>query len=308
MKKKAILPNFLICGAPKSGTSSLHVWLADHPEVLGSTEKETYFFVDPGTHMYRPNCNIRNGLDAYSQYFCPDPGRELPPIIMESTPSYLYQKAALSGIPDLPTAPKCLFMVREPTAQIYSLFQYFKHNWDWIPANMSFEQYLSQIRKGEGDFKGNELAKNALQYASYVDFLEQWQLRLGAERMRVYGFDRLRKDPQALMRDIAIWLGIDPDFYRTYDFPKDNETYHVRNTAMQRINVRVRGFIPDGRIYDSLRAIYRKMNTKKPERISESDKRLIDALATEFYSANNRLCTRFGVDTSEWPAAQGAGR
>lgn len=48
-----VLPNLVICGVPKAATSSLFGWIAAHPDALGTREKETYFFVDPGTHMYR---------------------------------------------------------------------------------------------------------------------------------------------------------------------------------------------------------------------------------------------------------------
>src|SRR5688572_5812110 len=49
-----MLPNVIIAGAPKCGTSSLFRWLTDHPQVGGSTMKETYFFIDPESHMYDP--------------------------------------------------------------------------------------------------------------------------------------------------------------------------------------------------------------------------------------------------------------
>jgi hypothetical protein len=40
------LPNLVIAGAPKCGTSSLFYWLADHPQACGSTVKETFYLMD----------------------------------------------------------------------------------------------------------------------------------------------------------------------------------------------------------------------------------------------------------------------
>lgn len=65
-----MLPNLVITGFPKCGTTSLFTWLADHPQVTGSTVKETNFFVDPGTHSFRSHANFRDhGLAGYKAYF-----------------------------------------------------------------------------------------------------------------------------------------------------------------------------------------------------------------------------------------------
>ena len=104
------LPNLIIPGAPKAGTSSLQRWLADHPDAFGSVEKETYYFVDPGTHMHRPGAHIANGLEGWRDQF-PIPSGVKPKVILESTPGYLYYETALTHIPALESAPKCLCLL-----------------------------------------------------------------------------------------------------------------------------------------------------------------------------------------------------
>jgi hypothetical protein len=296
-----ILPNFVICGAPKAGTSSLHVWLADHPDALGSSEKETYFCVDSGTHMYRPYANITGGLKGYEQYFnLPEDAK--PKILLESTPSYLYSKTALKFIPDLHSQPKCLFVLREPAAQIYSMFNYFQTNWSWIPGDLSFGDYIKILRDEPGKelFNGNELASDALKNASYVDFLVDWRERLGADRIMVQSFDSFKADPKAFTKQLAAWLGLDPDFYDTYDFPSDNETYAVRNKLLQRINVVVRGLLPRGIFYRFLKKVYRGLNTHKPKRPDIGNRALVAELALEFKADNDRLRLEFDLELSGW--------
>ena len=81
-----MLPNWIIIGVPKASTSSLFRWLADHPQAAGSTQKETYYFVDPGTHMFRPECNIRDhGIAGYEGHFaqCDAAAK----VVVEATPS-----------------------------------------------------------------------------------------------------------------------------------------------------------------------------------------------------------------------------
>jgi hypothetical protein len=300
-KGNSILPNFLICGAPKAGTSSLHVWIADHPDALGSSEKETYFCVDPDTHMYRPKANIADGLEGYGQYFEPLSGVE-PKIILESTPAYIYYQTAIRQVPDLPSNPKCLFVLREPAQQIYSLFNYFQTNWSWIPGNLSFSDYLKVLRDEPGKevFNGNELASDALKNASYVDFLVDWRERLGADRIMVQSFDSFKADPKAFTKQVAEWLGLDPTFYDTYDFPSDNETYAVRNKFLQRMNVVVRGLLPRGKFYGILKKVYRGLNTHKPSGADVGNRALIDELALEYKASNDRLRQEFDLELSGW--------
>ncbi len=295
------LPNFLIPGAPKAGTSSLQKWIADHPDAHGSVEKETYFLVDPGTHMYRPEAHISDGLQGWRSQFDIAPGTA-PKVIVESTPGYIYYQTALQHVPDLPSAPKCLFMLREPGAQIHSLYTYFRDNWDWIPADMSFAAFIDAARRQDHDFKGNELARHALAYARYIDFLDPWAERLGPDRMMVATFDDLLADQKGLTKRVADWVGLDASFYDTYAFPRENETYTPKNRALQSLNVRLRSHLPKGKLYDAARSLYRRMNTTKGRSHSETEADLARALGLEFAEANRQLAARFDLDLSQWPS------
>jgi hypothetical protein len=297
-----LLPGFIIAGVPKAGTSSLFTWIADHPDACGSTEKETYFFVDPGTHMHRPGRHAADGLAAYARYFPAPPG-PAPRVVLESTPAYVYSATALARIPALPTRPKCLFVLREPAAQVYSAYQYFRNNWGYVPRGMSFGAYLDAVRAGSHDFNGNEQAQNALRYAAYVDYLEPWRDRLGAERMRVRLFDDLVADPRGFTREIAAWLGLDPAFYDGYGFPRDNDTYAVKSPTLQRLNLALRARLPKGAAYRGLRRLYRRLNTGRPTGPEADDRALIAELRASFRPANARLAAAFGLDLAPWDRA-----
>ncbi|TMM46744.1 sulfotransferase [Qipengyuania marisflavi] len=289
------LPNFFIAGAPKAGTSSIHQWIADHPDAAGPREKETYFFVDPGTHMHRPKAHIAAGLESWADQFTITTG-DAPNVIVESTPSYLYSRTALEHIPTLATLPKCLFILREPAAQVHSLYTYFRNNWSWIPAEMSFADFLVAVRAGGHSFGGNELAQNALAYARYAEFLDPWRAALGEERMMVRGFDELLADEIGFTKSVAAWVGLDPAFYDSYTFPRENETYVPRNRALQRLNVAIREKLPKGALYRGARSLYRKLNTApKASGRDLGDAALIAGLRDEFAAANTQLAERYGV-------------
>ena len=223
------IPNLVIAGAPKCGTSSLHRWLSAHPDLIGSSEKETYFLSDPGTHMFRPQSSILDGLAGYTRYFDADHGQS-PVAVLESTPSYMYSATALRFLPGLPSRPRVVFVLREPSAQIYSIFRYFQSNWNWIPPELTFREFVDRALAGnELEYRGNELAQNAIRYARFVDFLRRWRDALGEDRMRVYLFEDLRTDPRAIVKDIAAFAGLNPAFFDDFAFPAYNQTFAVRS-------------------------------------------------------------------------------
>lgn len=79
------LPNFLIVGAQKCGTTSLHEILAAHSEAGMSKVKEINFFTNPEKH--------KKGLQYYSSFFEDTKGK----IIGESSPGYI----CYPGVADL---------------------------------------------------------------------------------------------------------------------------------------------------------------------------------------------------------------
>ncbi|MEY1556944.1 sulfotransferase domain-containing protein [Yoonia sp. R2331] len=294
---QAILPNFLIAGVPKAGTSSVHGWLADHPDCVGSIEKETYFLVDPGTHMHRPDSHISGGLAGYAAHFPPvDQAR----IVMESTPGYICSDTARRTLADMPGAPKVLFILREPADQIYSLFRYFQNNWDWIPSDMTFSAFLAACRAGTHDFKGNELARDCLINAAYVDHLRAWQTAIGSGRMKVMLFDDLLADQSAFLKSICAWLEIEPSFFDDYAFPRANETYAPRSRGLQSLNIAIRNRLPKGAAYNALRGLYRRLNTRAPDAASDADDHALAQLRRDFEAANAQLAKAFDLDLSRW--------
>lgn len=296
------LPNLMILGFPKAGTSSVHRWLTDHPEVTGPVEKETYFFVDPGTHMYRAEHHIERGLETWRSAFAGGPHPDVR-VTVESTPGHIYAKTALHQIPDLPSSPKCLFVVREPAAQIFSLFRYFQGNWGWVPSDMTFSEFLEAVRDGTHRFGGNELAQNCLGNARYLDHLLPWRERLGPDRMRVLVFEDIIRDPRSILKELASWVGVPNDFYDDYAFPQENETYSPRLRWLQAINLAVRERLPKGRLYDLIRKFYRTANAGKPGQPDVETLRVLGDLRGQFEEANKLLGDTFDLDLGAWNEA-----
>lgn len=298
-----MLPNLIIPGAPKSGTSTLYRWLSDHPAVQGARLKEVEFFIDLDWHSQNEEANAHSAnLDAYERFFDGWTGTGEPRLIVESTPAYMYQQTALRDLPDLPSKPHLLFLVREPAAQIKSTFDYFQNNWQHIPADWAFADYVAALEAGRADFSQNELVVNALDYARYDKWLDKWRDAVGTERMTVLGMERFFSDARSGMVSLCDQFGLDPGFYDSYDFPRENETYRVKSQALQSLNVRVRALLPrNNALYNGLRAVYRKVNTGSKQAIGDdADGAAMDRLKARYAALPATLAQTYGLDLSHW--------
>ena len=130
------LPNLIIGGAPKSGTSSLYFWLSEHPDVFASKVKETFFFNDK-INKFNIDCNcIQHDIHQYSKFFARAKNEK---IIFEATAAYIYSNNALKNLSDFDDPPKIIFLLREPSQQIYS--HYKMENFRTKRVNESFSEY-----------------------------------------------------------------------------------------------------------------------------------------------------------------------
>lgn len=108
------LPNFLCVGASKSGTTSLHYILSQHPDIFLPEKKEIHFFDD--------NNNFQKGISWYQQQF-EKAGPEK--LIGDISPDYMFYDYALARAADiLGTDVKLILMLRNPIERAYSEYLY----------------------------------------------------------------------------------------------------------------------------------------------------------------------------------------
>jgi len=303
-----LLPNVIVVGAPKCGTSTFFEWLTDHPDVQGSISKEARYFVDPDSHAFDPAHNYATGgIEGYSHFFAAVPRKLSPRVVVEATPIYYLQKSALAHIPALPSRPKVIFLLREPSEQIWSTYTYFGNNWLDTPHDISFERFVELAEQHSAELGANELLRNALANCRYVDYIDGWLAACGRDRVLIYLFDDLIRDGATFMRGACRDLGLNPAFYDSYAFPRQNETYAVKNVALQRLNIRIRDRLPKGAFYNLLRSAYRSINTAPASKYGANGRTLqIMAELRNRYARSNRLLAEHcGVDVSGWnPPAQ----
>jgi hypothetical protein len=183
--KNGALPNLVIFGAMKCGTSSLHEYLAVHPDVHMSTPKELDFFLDRNWHR---------GLDWYRSKFSAES------IVRgESSPNY-------SKYPYLPGAPermgevipkaKLIYMVREPIKRIAS---HYIHNICHGREYRPIEQVLAD--------DGSDIYFTTSRYRYQIDrFLKFFP----EEQLLVLSLEDLSKNPVQTVGRALSFLDLEP--------------------------------------------------------------------------------------------------
>jgi hypothetical protein len=113
------LPDFVIAGAGKSGTTSLWQYLAEHPNVASSTIKEVHFF----------NRNFHRGINWYRAHFplatvSDSQGAGIArKITGDATPSYLYHPLVPERLAAVIPNVKILLLLRNPVDRTFSHYQ-----------------------------------------------------------------------------------------------------------------------------------------------------------------------------------------
>lgn len=284
------LPNTIIIGGPKCGSSSLYWWLASHPDACASTKKETHFFSDKITDRYNSAANAQNhGVETYSTLFDQYKGEK---ILFEATPIYLYQETALAGFTDWEQKPKFIAILRDPAKRAYSQFVFNKYRLGNIPEKMTFPEYM-ESRKGTID--------NALERGNYLKYLNRWEEQYGKENLLVIQAEQLFKNKVETMQTLARQLGIDPSFYADYDFLHRNESKKMRSTKLHKLSHYIQPLIPRKLQEKVLLPLYLKINATDVPKQSETDAGLVKQYQQEFADLNQALAKAYpSIDPQLW--------
>jgi hypothetical protein len=302
------LPNVVIAGAAKCGTTSLYNWLVDHPDVGGPRDKELFYLMDEGHPLLKRDSNYHDhGLDGYKAYFQDENSNCK--VILEATTHYMYQQTAIDVLSSLDPRPQIIFMLRKPSQRVYSSYRFTQNVMASLDKGVSFTQFIEALRSGRTDtfVKGFSsmdsalLLMNIIKYSQYIDYISNWIASFGRERIHVFLFEHMLKDPRTFMYDFAICIGIEPSFYDSYDFRSHNKTVGIRNHFLHRQARRVAKLIPQGAVKDSLRHMYLNVQADEDEaQVSPEDLMTLRILDDYFEPFNQRLAQELNIDISAW--------
>ncbi|MDX6652969.1 MAG: hypothetical protein QOJ38_1750 [Solirubrobacterales bacterium] len=191
------LPNLIVIGAMKCGTTSLHRYLRLHPEIAMSAPKELNFFVGElqwglGEEWYRSHFDPRLAIRGESS------------VHYTNFPRF-------AGVPErihsLVPEAKLIYMVRDPIDRMLS---HYVHNraggYERLEAEEAFAKPSSYIDRSR-----------------YAMQLEQYLEHFPAENVLVATQEELNRDRRGTLRRIFEYLGVDPSF-DTEQFEREWET------------------------------------------------------------------------------------
>lgn len=230
-----MLPNVIIAGAPRSGTTSLFNYLTAHPQACGSNVKETRYLLDKDFYLSCPSSNYhQQGLSGYKSFFkhCPNSAK----IIIEATPMYLYNQTPLEVLSNLDPAPEILFILRNPAYRAYSFYKFAYNYLTSIKSEFPFSQFIDLLQNYE---QGNKLCSeednilkyfdnvicNILEEGKYEKYLKRWFELYDNRKIHVYLYEEFRKYPKKIIKDICSVLEIDFCFYDSYNFSIYNQSF-----------------------------------------------------------------------------------
>ena len=207
------LPNFLIIGAPKAGTTTLHEMLRQHPQVFVSTVKEPHYlafpdrrldFRGPGADLAMRHFLISEG-GRYRRLF---EGSEGNKAVGEASTGYLFLPEAADQIAERLPGVRLIAILRDPVQRAYS--QYLHYRRDGMEPLSDFleacENEPARIR--DGWLPGWRYTSAGF----YHRHLSRFYQRFEPEQVRVYLYEDLKNDPLGVVRSICRFLEVDPSF------------------------------------------------------------------------------------------------
>jgi hypothetical protein len=207
------LPDFVVIGAPKAGSTALHVALEQHPQLFLSRPKEPKFFLTGGRRPQR--LHHRGPGDAHSSqewiWRQSDYERlfaDAPPDTTkgESTPFYLWDKQAHRRMAELIPDARLIAVIRDPVDRAYSNWTHLRS--DGLEPIADFRAACAledeRARRGWAPFwRYRDLGR-------YGDQLQSLLRYFPREQVYVVRYRELIDEPVRILDEIAVFLGVRP--------------------------------------------------------------------------------------------------
>lgn len=268
-----MLPNFLVIGAPRAGTTWIDTNLRAHPDVFMSPVKEVHFF----------DRHYDKGIAHYESFFASHSGQSA---VGESTPDYMHGQWSKNDIPalihkHLPDV-RLIASLRNPIDRAYSRFLNAKAKRDYNAA-FSFEEKLIHrpqfIREG-----------------FYFDQLQRYLVHFPREHMLFLLFDDLIADAEGFMQKIYDFLDVRADFARLVKNVNINAAAGKKNLGKSR----ALWFLSRALSHFEFHVAGDRLRRLNSVRISPMPKKSRVKLLAIYREHNLRLQDLIGRDLSHW--------
>ena len=293
-------PNFIIAGFPKCGTTSLHHYLSEHPEIFMPEQKELHFFT------YKILSKLKNGpkdelvketqinsSEKYLSYF-QNVKKEI--AIGDASPSYINYPSEFLKIKKYLNDPKVIIILRDPINRAYSNYLHLKRE---HRETMSFEDAIGaeeeRIKNKYSDFWYYKF--NSTYYQKIV------KAKTTFSNVLILTIEELDKDPIITMKKVYKFLGVNNKF----SFKIISEKFNVggnykKNFATKiifqpsKFKNRIKRFVQHTSFLKIILMQLTSIFRSKPEKI---DQNLIEELKNYFKDDVENL-KKLDVNISNW--------
>ena len=294
------LPNFLIVGAAKSGTTSLYAYLDQHPDIYFCPVKEPCFFSDGNPRLVRTDLEYEGLFNT----------RTSEKSVGEASVSYLYDPEAPIKIKALLKEVKIIIILRNPVDRAYS-------QWGQIFYQLGYEKlsFEDALKEEDARMSLRAFGKDAPFYYGfyhyfhvglYYEQVKRYFDIFGRDRVQIHIFEEFINDPGRTCKEIFSFLDIDPAFVPILE--KHNVAASFRfgslhtfllsppltlTKVFQSLPMRLKLFI-----YSVARSLFR-MNLQDMSR-PPLEKRIRDRLMERYRENIHQLEKLLGRDLSIW--------
>ncbi|MFO7841298.1 MAG: sulfotransferase [Fidelibacterota bacterium] len=216
-------PDFIVIGAQKSGTSSLHYYLSQHPRLRGSLPKEIHYFdkwIHYGYDIKWYESHFKSFSRKNSLYF-------------ESSPNYIYYEETAKLLHEHYPGIKLILMLRDPAERAYSAWNmyrdmYMKGYPDFSKREgrhpgetNAIYRYLMKDRDAFPSFgeaidiemelirKKGPAEPAILRRGFYADQLKNYLKYFSGDQIHIIGFKDFTDHPQKVLKEVYQFLGVE---------------------------------------------------------------------------------------------------
>jgi len=222
-----VLPNFVVAGTQRGGTTSLFIYLLAHEQVLGPRRAKGVHYFDTNWHesdaWYRSNFPLQSTIDQMAR----ESGTT--PAVGEGAPYYMFNPLIPGRIHDLMPECRVLMVLREPLDRAMSHHNHeVKRGFETLSMTDAFDaepdRLAGEVEKMQAD--PNYISKPHIHHAylergQYADQVERYFNLFGRDQVLVMDSAKLKSHPEETVRRATDFLGLKP--MSGVDYPLYNQ-------------------------------------------------------------------------------------
>jgi Sulfotransferase family len=292
-------PNFFIVGAAKAGTTSLHAYLKQHPQVFLPKVKEPHYFAE--FHPSQELAHVAEYIADPDEYLRLYSGSTRFPAIGDASPSYLWDTKAPQRIHQVCPQARIIILLRDPVARAHSHYLMdVRAHIESLPFGEALR--CDFARKEKGWWQSHLYVESGLYHDQVLRYLETF----GRAQVLILLFDELVKRPRELVMKVAEHLDIDSVPFARMDLSPAHNAFKMprwmtaHRFATSRFGKQMRRYCIPGPVNRWLRESEWLFQKKKPPIEDEARQFLQGIFAPEIARLENLLGRSLSEFRQSW--------